>query len=76
LTRNFQNSWTGPYKITKNNSDLNNEKIDQNNKKHFVHVNRLKKANISGLWKPKLQQNLVKKTHKSATKHLDEKEEN
>jgi len=40
---------------------LNYEIIDQNNNKQFVNVNRLKKAYISGLWKPKLQQNAVKK---------------
>jgi len=55
---------------------LKNEIIDQNNKKQYVHVNRLKKANISGLWKPKFQHNVVKKTHTTATKYLDEEEEN
>ena len=62
LTRKFQKPWARPYKKTKKHFYLNYEIINQNNKKKIVHVNRLKKAYISRLWKLKLQQNVVKKT--------------
>jgi hypothetical protein len=57
---------------------LNHEiiKNNKNNKKQVSRVNPLKKAYIFGLWKPKLQQHFVKKTHKTASKQLHEEEEN
>ena len=57
---------------------MNHEIIrnNKNNKKQVAHVNGLKTAYISGLWKPMLQQYCVNKTNKTATKQLHEEEEN
>jgi hypothetical protein len=49
--------------------------MDQNNKSQVVHVNRLKIAHNTDLWKPKQHRNATKKTHEKVKYHLDEEEE-
>jgi len=75
LSRKFRKPWTGLYKITKKISDVNYEIMDQNNKSQVVHVNRLKDAHNTDLWKPKQHRNATKKTREKVKRHLDEEEE-
>jgi len=51
---------------------VNYEITDQNNKSHFVHVNRLKIAHNTDLWKSKQHRNPTKETREKEKKHLDE----
>jgi hypothetical protein len=44
LSRKFNKPWSGPHKITRVVTHLNNEIVEQNNKRQTVHVNRLKLA--------------------------------
>jgi hypothetical protein len=61
LSRKFRKPWTGLYKITRKISDVNYEIMDQKNKSQVVHVNRLKIAHNTDLWKPKQHRNATKK---------------
>jgi len=61
LSRKFRKPWT-LYKITKKISDVNYEIMDQNNKSQTVHVNRLKIALNTDLWKPKQQKHYKENT--------------
>jgi len=74
LSRKFRKPWTELYKITKKISDVNYEIMDQNNKSHVVHVNRLKIAHNTDLSKRKQHRNATKKTLENLKKHLDEEE--
>jgi hypothetical protein len=49
--------------------------MDQNNMSQVVHVNRLKIAHNTDLWKPKQHRNATKKAREKVKKHLDEEEE-
>jgi len=49
--------------------------MDQNSKSQVVHVNRLKIAHNTDLWKPKQHRNATKKTCEEDKKHLDADEE-
>ena len=70
LSRKIRKPWSGLYKITKNNSDVNYEIMDQNNKSHVVQVNRLKIARNTDLWKPKRHRNAKNKTRRKGEKAL------
>jgi len=52
LRKKFRHPWTGPFKVTKKLSDLNYEITSMNGKSQVVHVNRLKRAYDSEIWKP------------------------
>jgi len=54
---------------------MNYEIMDQNNKSQIVHVNHLKAAHNTDLWKPKQHRNATKKTRENVKKPLDEEEE-
>jgi len=54
---------------------VNYEIIDQNNNSQIVHVNRLKIAHNTDLWKPKQHRNATKKTREKVKKHLGEEED-
>ena len=54
---------------------MNYEIMDQNNKSQVVHVNRMKIAHNTDLWKPKQQRNATKKTREKEKKHLDEEKD-
>ena len=73
FSRKFRKPRTGLYQITKKISNVNYEIIDQNNKSQVVHVNRLKIAHNTDLWKPK-HRNATRKTREKEKKHLDEEE--
>jgi hypothetical protein len=75
LSRKFRKQWTGLYRITRKISDVNYEIMDQNKKSQNVHVNRLKIAHNTGLWKAKQHRNSTKKTREKMKKLLDEEEE-
>jgi len=58
-------------------SDLNYKIVDQNNKQHVAHVNRIKRAYNSEVWKPKFEPRTKKRLQRE-TKILakqDEEEE-
>jgi hypothetical protein len=55
LSRKFHKILRGTCKVTAKFSDLNNEVLDQNNRKQTVHVNRLKKSQGSQNWQPKVK---------------------
>ena len=73
-SRKFYRPWTGPFKITKKISDLNYEITDPKDKKQVVHVNRLKLAENSELWKPKTRKKPEKK-REILTEENDETED-
>jgi len=75
LSRYFRKPWSGLYTATKKISDANYEIIDQNNKSQVVHVNRLKIAHNTDLWKPKQHRNATNKTREIVKNPLDEEEE-
>jgi len=75
LSRKFRKPWSGLYKITKKIPDVNYKIVDQNNKTQVVHVNRLKIAHNTDLWKPKQHRNATQKTSGNVKKHLDEERE-
>ena len=54
LSRKFNKPWSGPQKVTRVVTHLNYEIVDHN-KKHIVHVNRLKPAHDSEAWKTKAE---------------------
>jgi hypothetical protein len=61
LTRKFHKPWAGPFKIVKKISDLNYRIVDQNGIKQVVHVNRLKRAYNTEVWKPKFEHRTKKR---------------
>ena len=67
--------WTDPFKITRNFSVLNYEIIDLKDKKQVVHINGLKSADNTKLWKPKSKQKPEKKLHVNPTEETDEAED-
>jgi hypothetical protein len=75
LSRKFRKPWTGLYQITRKISEVNYEIMDQNNTTQIVHVNRLKIAHNTDLWKPKQHRNSTKKTWEKVRKHLEDEEE-
>jgi len=76
LTRKFHKPWTGPFKIVKKISDLNYRIVDQNGKLQVVHVNRLKRAYNTEVWKPKFEHRTKKRWKcESKTSKQDEEEE-
>jgi hypothetical protein len=58
ITKKFARKRAGPFQVTKKISDLNYEIISQKDKKHLVHINRLKKAYNQNIWKPKQNKKL------------------
>ena len=44
LTKKFRKFWSGPYKVIRKLSELNYEIISKDNRKHIVHVNRIKRC--------------------------------
>jgi hypothetical protein len=74
LTKKFARKWAGTFKVAKKISDLNYEIISQKDKKQVVHINRLKKAYNQNLWKPKQEQETVKKPPKQSAKRSDQSE--
>jgi hypothetical protein len=75
LTKKFRKSWTGMYKITKRISELNYELMDQQNKKHVVSINRLKKAHSQSLWDTKPSQKIHNRVLRQPADHPDISEE-
>jgi len=61
LTQKFHKPWAGPLKVIKKISDLNYKIVDQNNKQQLVHVNRVKRAYNSEVWKPKFERRTKKR---------------
>ena len=76
LSRKFRIPWSGPFKINNKISDLNYDIVDQNGKKQTVHVNRLKPAHNSEIWKPKTERKFAKnRPKKPVTRPVEESEE-
>jgi len=74
LTRNFHKPWADPFKVIKKISDLNYKILDQNNKQQVVHVNRIKIAYNSEVWKPKFETRTKKQGDKGTPKKDKEEE--
>jgi hypothetical protein len=71
LSVKFHYPWSGPHKITAKISDLNYEIQDKNDKKHIVHLNRLKAAHGFINWKPKKKWACTRKPRSKSTTSLD-----
>jgi len=52
LSAKFFRPWTGPLQVTAKISNLNYEIQDRKAKRQIVHINRLKAAHDSSLWRP------------------------
>jgi len=74
LTRKCKKFWIGPYQVIRKISELNYEIISQENRKQFVHINRLKKRYHQSLWNPWKNQKTLKKPPKQKTKRRDSSE--
>jgi len=75
LTRKFHRPWAGPFKVIKKISDLNYKIVDQNNKQQVVHVNRMKRAYNSEVWKPKFEPRTKKRWQRESKKPAKQDEE-
>jgi len=75
LTRKFHKPWVGPFKVIKKISDLNYKIIDQNNKQQVVHVNRMKRAYSSEVWKPKFKSRTKKRLQRETKRPAKQDEE-
>ena len=63
------------FKVTKRISELNYEIIEQKDKKHVVHFNRLKIADNPELWKLKAKQKSEKKQPRTQAEETSEGED-
>jgi hypothetical protein len=75
LREKFRHPWTGPFKVTKKLSYLNYEITSVNGKSQVVHVNWLKRAYDSEIWKPKQRSEIPKKQPKRKATKPEEWEE-
>jgi len=75
LTRKFHKPWAGPFKVIKKISDLNYKIVDQKNKQQVVHVNRMKRAYNSQIWKPKFEPRTKKRLQRETKKPTKQDEE-
>ena len=76
LEEKFRHPWTGPFKVTKKLSGLNYEITSMNGKSQVVHVNRIKRAYDSEIWKLKQKSEIPKKQSKrKATKPVEWEED-
>ena len=67
--------WTGPHQVTAKISKLNYEIQDRKAKRQIVHVNRLKAAHDSSLWKPINEGNRSRKPSSKSPVTIDSGEE-
>jgi transposase InsO family protein len=70
----FRKPWIGPFKVAAKLSELNYRIVNLFGKESVVHVNRLKKAHNSSIWKPKPCQKQNRRPKKKK-KETDEDEE-
>jgi hypothetical protein len=68
LTRRFKKFWSGPYKVIRKISELNYEIVSQDNRKHIVHINWLKRCYNGSLWNARPKQKTLKKPSKQKTR--------
>jgi ribosomal protein L21E len=61
LSARFFCPWTGPHQVTAKSSNLNYEIQDRKAKRQIVHINRLKAAHDSSLWRPINERNRSRK---------------
>jgi len=67
--------WTGPYQVTAKISNLNYEIQDRKAKRQIVHINRLKAAHDSSLWRPINERNRSRKPNSKSPVTIDSGEE-
>ena len=70
-TKNFKKYRSGPFKISRKLSELNYEIVDQDDKKFFVHINRLEKCYNQNFLKPRQNEKAKKKPPGEKNKRLD-----
>ena len=75
LSAKFFCPWTGPHQVTAKISTLNYEIQDRKAKKQTVHINRLKAAHYSSLWKPINEGNPARKRSRKPPVKIDSEEE-
>jgi len=75
LSAKFFCPWTGPHQVTAKISTLNYEIQDRKFKKQIAHINRLKSAHNSSLWKPINDRNRSRKPSSKAPVNINSGEE-
>jgi hypothetical protein len=75
LSAKFFYPWTGPHQVTAKLSTLNYEIRDRKAKKQIVHINRLKAAHDSSLWKLINARNQLRKRNHKFPLRMESEEE-
>jgi hypothetical protein len=71
LSAKFFRPWTGPHQVTAKISNLNYEIQDRKAKRQIVHINRLKAAHDSSLWRPISERNRSRKPSSKSPVTID-----